>query len=185
METSSTTALIDSLYPKVEFGASITPPCLTVSRMEIPRPLPTRELGERFPLSVPSMEMKPEIAITSAPAVMPDVEMCVATPPVQEIANSVLADKAIETAALKQSFRANAMLKYVEFKAREKEYIADGWRAIGIGIVTVVRKSVNATKELVPNKLAISLLWQMNTGKSIQTFAIVFKMANKYCQLLA
>jgi hypothetical protein len=86
--------------------------------MEIPRPLPTRELGERFQFSVPSMEMKPEIAITSAPAVMPVVEMCVATPPVQEVANSVLVDRAIETTAPKQSFWANGMLKYVEFKGR-------------------------------------------------------------------
>jgi hypothetical protein len=116
--------------------------------MEIPRPLPTRELGERFPLSVPSMEMRSEVASVPAPAVMPAVEKCVATPPVQEVANSVLAGETIETAAPKQSFWANAMLKHVEFKAREEKYIADGCRAIGKGIVEVVKKGVDATKEL-------------------------------------
>jgi hypothetical protein len=40
------------------------------------------------------------------------------------------------------------MLKHVEFKAREEKYIADGCRAIGKGIVEVVKKGVDATKEL-------------------------------------
>jgi hypothetical protein len=63
---------------------------------------------------------------------MPVVEICVATPPVQEVANNVLADKTIETAAAQHSFLANAMLKHVEFKAKEREYVADISRAIGI-----------------------------------------------------
>jgi hypothetical protein len=82
-----------------------------------------RELGERFPLSVPSMEMRSEVASVPAPAVMPAEEKCVATPPVQEVVNSVLAGETIETAAPKQSFWANAMLKHVEFKAKEREYV--------------------------------------------------------------
>jgi hypothetical protein len=80
------------------------------------------------------MEMKPDVHRFSflSSSAMPVVEKCVATPPIQDIAHSVLMDRAIETAAPKQSFLVTAMLKHVEFKAQEREYVADISRAIGV-----------------------------------------------------
>jgi hypothetical protein len=96
------------------------------------------------------MEMKLD-AIAPAPVVppvMPAAEKSIAPLPVQEVASTVSTDRTVEAAAPKQSFLANAMLKHVEFKARESEYVAGIGREIGKGIVEVVKKGVDATKEL-------------------------------------
>ncbi|MDR0742658.1 MAG: hypothetical protein LBE98_04315, partial [Puniceicoccales bacterium] len=106
MMTSPVTAIAESFYPKIDLP-SITPSCVTAPHVGMST-LPTMELGERFPISVPSMEMKPEVAIApapSAPTMTATVEKCGATPPVQEIAGSVPGPVGTtETATLKRSF---------------------------------------------------------------------------------
>jgi hypothetical protein len=107
MMTSPAKAIIESFYPKVEMGAfcpSITPPCSAAPHIEIPRPSPVRELGERLAVSVSSMEMKPEVVVAPAPIMVPAVEKCEITPPAQEIATSVSVSGPTETAVPKRSF---------------------------------------------------------------------------------
>jgi hypothetical protein len=70
----------------------------------ISMPSPVRDLGERLSLSVPSMEMRPEVAVAPAPTAVPAVKKCEITPPVREVATSVPISGPTETAAPKQSF---------------------------------------------------------------------------------
>jgi hypothetical protein len=106
MVTSPVRTIIESFYPKIEVGSfcpSITPPCTAAPHIEIPRPSPVRELGERLAVPVSSMEMKPEVAAAPTPTMVPTMEKCVATLPVQGIATSVSVSGPIETATPKPS----------------------------------------------------------------------------------